>query len=208
MRRRRYFALRRQLPLGGEDPAQAQAHIIDLNLDTLGIAGSGFTQQSFPDDGALGTDKSQLDVGLLADETIDLGDGIQLPLLKNTEGEGLIELGELGALSRYSLADSENRANASSGAITDGGSIAASPNDGVGANPAYIDLASLFDQAGIDGLTDQILVVARIELGALASEVKSQNNVIRDEDKKYVIAGAELELKSPLVGTIALRWAK
>ncbi|MGP9786725.1 choice-of-anchor G family protein, partial [Glutamicibacter sp. 287] len=183
-----------------DDPSQAQAHIIDLDLSTLDLVGSGFTQQSFPDDGAPGADKGQLDVGLLSDETIDLGSGIQLPLLKNAAGEGLIDLGELGALNSYSLADTETHARASSGAVTDGGAIATSPNSGVGDDPAYIDLASLFDQAGIEGLTDQILDEARIELGALASEVDSTNDVVTNDN--YVIAGAELELSSPLVATL------
>ncbi|MGX1735687.1 choice-of-anchor G family protein, partial [Glutamicibacter sp. NPDC055354] len=183
-----------------EDPSQAQAHIIDLDLSTFDIAGSGFTQQSFPTDANLGADTSQLDVGLLADETIDLGDGIQLPLLKNAEGDGLIDLGSLGALNSYSLADTETHSRASSGAVTDGGAVAVSPNTGVGADPAYIDLGALFDQANIDILTDQILDEARIELGALASEAESNEDVV--DVKDYVIAGAELELSSPLVGTL------
>ncbi|MGP9487618.1 choice-of-anchor G family protein, partial [Glutamicibacter sp. AOP3-A1-12] len=182
-----------------DDPSQAQAHIIDLDLSTLDLVGSGFTQQSFPDDGNPGADQGQLDVGLLSDETIDLGSGVQLPLLKNAEGVGLIDLGELGGLSSYSLADTEIHARASSGAITDGGAIAVSPNAGVGNDPAYIDLTALFDQAGVEGLTDQILDAARIELGALASEAESTNDVVTSD---YVIAGAELELSSPLVGTL------
>ncbi|MBL3682371.1 hypothetical protein D3229_08515 [Leucobacter aridicollis] len=175
-----------------------QGQLINLDLLDLDLASLGFTQTSFP--AKPGPDTGQLDLGVLGNETIRLGDGLQLPLLKNAQGQGLIHLGELGAASSYSESLSDASSKASSGVLGSGGSIAVSPNTGVGTDPAYVDLTDLLDQLNVSGLTDSVLDQARVELGSLATSAESASDVVTSE---YVLAGANITVRSPLVGTIA-----
>lgn len=186
--------------LDDADPAAAsaaQGQILFADLAGFPLAASGFTRTSFPD--AAGPDQGQLDVGLLGNETIDLGDGIQLPLLKDGDGNGLIDLGMLGLLHSYSASDSAVHSTAAVGFVDSGGEISLSPNPGEEIDPAYVDLTDLFAQAGIDGLTDEILDQARLELGAIGARAESTNDIV---DSEYRIADLNLRLRSPLVGDL------
>lgn len=176
----------------------AQGQLINVDLLNLDLASVGFTQTSFPSN--TGPDVGQLDLGLLGNETIDLGNGLQLPLLKNAQGQGLLHLGELGAASSYSESLSDASSKASSGVLGSGGAIAVSPNTGVGVDPAYVDLTDLLGQLNVSGLTDLVLDQARVELGGIATSAESSSDVVTS---KYVLAGANLKVRSPLVGSIA-----
>ncbi|WP_217136379.1 choice-of-anchor G family protein, partial [Leucobacter chinensis] len=175
----------------------AQGEIVFADALGLELVDSGLTRSSYP--GAVGPDRNQLDVGLLGNTLIDLGPGLQLPLFKNADGRGLIDLGEVGAWSSYASSPSHTESKASAGGIGEGGAIAVSPNQGVGTNPAYVDLIDLFGQVGVDVLTDNLLDQARLQIGALASSVDCTSG---DCTSQYVVAGADLRLRSPLVGTV------
>ncbi|WP_446430142.1 choice-of-anchor G family protein, partial [Leucobacter sp. 1207-22] len=180
-------------------PSAAQGQLINIDALTADLASLAFTQTSYPAD--VGPDTGQLDLGLLQNETISLGNGIQLPLLKNpSTGKGLITLGQLGAASSYSESTSNTSSKASSGVLGEGGAIAVSPNTGTGTDPAYIDLTELFDQLSVSGLTDTLLDQARLEVGGIATAAESTNDVVTSE---YVLAGATLKLRSPAIGELA-----
>src|SRR5690625_4174411 len=141
----------------------------------------------------------QLNVDLLNENIqVDLGGGVQLPLI-GEDGSGLLELGQLGALHSYAYTPSEDqgmRSIAAAGAITEDGSIAVDPTGDEG-NPARVNLTALFDQLDVEGLTDEVVDAAALEVGALASRAEHNDGELV---RNYQLAGAELVFSSPLVG--------
>ncbi|WP_230206393.1 choice-of-anchor G family protein [Microbacterium gorillae] len=176
------------------DDSEAQAQVLRSTIFPADLAGIGLSHSALPSDP--GVDNGALDLGVLAAQTIEIG-GVQVPLFGP---DGLIDLGELGALTSYSDAVSETNAKAAAGLLGEGGSIAVSPGAGVGTDPAYVDLTRLFDQLNINGLTDQVLDQARLEIGALAAEAETNAGTLTSD---YVLAGIDLNLRSPLVGGVA-----
>ncbi|MFE2770978.1 choice-of-anchor G family protein [Microbacterium resistens] len=180
------------------DPSAAQGQILQLPIGLLGssidVAALGHTLTSNP--GGPGADNGALDLGVLGGAlTIDLGDGINIPLLTDGTTPGLLNLGDLGAAQSYSESPSVTSSLAASGLITEDGGIDVG---GIGSSvdPAHIDLTDLFGQLGIDTLTDQLLDQASLSVGALASTASSDAGTLTSE---YAIAGLGLDLHSPTV---------
>lgn len=153
---------------------------------------------SYP--GSLGPNNDEVALGLFGQNLPLLGSGIDLPLFKNEEGKGLISLAQAGLFGSWAEATSHTESYASSGVLTTNGSIAVSPQDVMGTDFAYIDLVDLFEQVGIDVFTDNILDQARFEIGGLASSAECTDC---ECESSYAIAGANLNLRSPLVGTLS-----
>ncbi|WP_158539329.1 choice-of-anchor G family protein [Renibacterium salmoninarum] len=192
------------LPLAGTavavptDQSEGQAQVLRSDLfANIPVANLGFTNTGNPSNP--GPSSTPLNLGLLVNENVNLG-SLTLPLIGNGTNGGLLNLGALGALNSYSTSPSGTKSSASSGLVGADGAIQVSPGSGVGANPAYVDLTSLFGQLGIAGLTNEILDQARVELGALASQADQTGTAITS---KYVFAGLNLKLRSPLVAKLS-----
>lgn len=175
------------------DLSEAQAQVLRSDLLKAPLANLGYTKTGNPSNP--GPENGTLDVGLLADESVNLG-AVQVPLFG---AGGLVNLGGLGALNSYSESATPATSRASSGVIGQNGAISVSPEGGVGADPAYVDLSQVLDQLNVSGLTDQVLDQARIEIGAFASEAAQENTVVTSS---YAIAGLKLKLRSPLLATL------
>ncbi|WP_417540873.1 choice-of-anchor G family protein [Microbacterium maritypicum] len=185
------------------DPAVAQGQIIQLPATLLGgldIAALGHTLTSNP--AAPGSELGGLDVGLLEALAIDVGT-LNVPLLTDGTGPGLLRLGDLGAAQSFSSSPTQTQSIASSGTITTGGAIDTGAIDG-GVNPGTLELTDLFDQLAVAGLTDAVLDQASVGIGALASRAESN---VAAATSQYRIADLNLDLHSNLVaglsGTLA-----
>ena len=185
------------------DPAVAQGQIIQLPAALLGgldIAALGHTLTSNP--AAPGSELGGLDVGLLEALNIDVGT-LNVPLLTDGTGPGLLRLGDLGAAQSFSSSPTQTQSIASSGTITTGGAIDTGAIDG-GVNPGTLELTDLFDQLAVAGLTDAVLDQASVGIGALASRAESNAAAATSQ---YRIADLNLDLHSNLVaglsGTLA-----
>ncbi|WEF21602.1 choice-of-anchor G family protein [Microbacterium maritypicum] len=185
------------------DPAVAQGQIIQLPATLLGgldIAALGHTLTSNP--AAPGSELGGLDVGLLEALAIDVGT-LNVPLLTDGTGPGLLRLGDLGAAQSFSSSPTQTQSIASSGTITTGGAIDTGAIDG-GVNPGTLELTDLFDQLAVAGLTDAVLDQASVGIGALASRAESNAAAATSQ---YRIADLNLDLHSNLVaglsGTLA-----
>ncbi|KAB1883355.1 choice-of-anchor G family protein [Microbacterium maritypicum] len=185
------------------DPAVAQGQIIQLPAALLGgldIAALGHTLTSNP--AAPGSELGGLDVGLLEALNIDVGT-LNVPLLTDGTGPGLLRLGDLGAAQSFSSSPTQTQSIASSGTITTGGAIDTGAIDG-GVNPGTLELTDLFDQLAVAGLTDAVLDQASVGIGALASRAESNAAAATSQ---YRIADLKLDLHSNLVaglsGTLA-----
>ncbi|MFJ2532658.1 choice-of-anchor G family protein [Microbacterium maritypicum] len=185
------------------DPAVAQGQIIQLPAALLGgldIAALGHTLTSNP--AAPGSELGGLDVDLIEALNIDVGT-LNVPLLTDGTGPGLLRLGDLGAAQSFSSSPTQTQSIASSGTITTGGAIDTGAIDG-GVNPGTLELTDLFDQLAVAGLTDAVLDQASVGIGALASRAESNAAAATSQ---YRIADLNLDLHSNLVaglsGTLA-----
>jgi hypothetical protein len=177
------------------DDAEAQGQILNADLLDGDLADAAWSKAGYPS--APEEQYDQLNVELIDDAIqVDLGDGVQLPLINN-DGSGLLELGQLGALHSYAWAPSETRAVAAAGAVADDGTIALDTVGGEDA--ATLNLIPVFEQLNLDGLTDQILDEAALELGAVASNMEREQGTT---ESTYKVADAELVLSSPLVSDL------
>ncbi|WP_343876518.1 choice-of-anchor G family protein [Arthrobacter russicus] len=178
------------------DLAESEAQVVRSNALSAPLASLGYATTGNPSNPSQQSNALNLD--LLADQFLELG-GVQLPVFGST---GLLNLGSLGALNSFSESLTQQTSRASSGVLGDNGAIAVDQDGGVGTSPAYLDLIQLMKQLNITGLTDQVLDQARLDIGALATEV-AQNT--KDVSGRYAIAGLELGLRSPLVGSLPSR---
>ncbi|WP_460798452.1 choice-of-anchor G family protein [Microbacterium sp. GXF0217] len=182
------------------DPSAAEAQILSLPAELLGdleLADLGNTITSFPS--APGPEGGgALNLTALEALSVDIGD-INLPLLSNGANDGLLQLGDLGAMGSYSSSPNTVTSSASSGLIASGGGIDAGAID-ASTDPATLELTNLFDQLDVAGLTDAILDEASVSLGALASEASEESGTV---DSAYRIAGLGLDLHSDLVGDLS-----
>ncbi|HWV50781.1 MAG TPA: choice-of-anchor G family protein, partial [Microbacterium sp.] len=183
-----------------DDPSVAEAQILSLPAALLGdleLADLGNTITSFPsapgpqDDGAL-------DLTALETLRVDIG-SLNVPLLSNGTNDGLLQLGDLGAMGSYSSSPSTVNSSASSGLIASGGGIDAGAIDN-STDPAALELTGLFEQLSVAGLTDAILDQASLSIGALASEAAEEAGTV---DSSYRIAGLGLDLHSPAVAGLS-----
>ncbi|MGP5132566.1 choice-of-anchor G family protein, partial [Brachybacterium tyrofermentans] len=180
------------------DLSEAQGRVINADVLPLDLADVGTSQSGFPSDA--GPNSDPLNVGALNQNlNLDLGT-ISLPLIGTETEGGLLELGEAGALSSYASSPDGQSSVASAGAVGNDGAL---DLDGIG-NGTYgsatVDLTDLLGQAGVDGLTDQIVDELSLQLGALGSTATATGDQATSE---YVIADGQLVISSPLVGTLA-----
>ncbi|MFY9680031.1 choice-of-anchor G family protein, partial [Glutamicibacter protophormiae] len=167
-----------------------------INVDGLGlkVADAGYSFSANPSNPE--PQSNPLNVGLLgiADLTLPT---INLPVISDN-GTGLLELGQAGLLSSYAVAESVTNAKASSGVLGADGALAV---DTAAGTAASIDLTKLFGQLNITGLTDQVLSVAELQLGALGSSAERKDG--GDPELNYEIASATVDLESPLLSTLS-----
>jgi hypothetical protein len=167
--------------------------VLPLDLADVGTSTSGS-----PSDG--GPNSNPLNVGVI-DESVALNLGTTtLPLIGDENRVGLLHLGQAGALTSYASSPDAVTSTASAGAVGEGGAL---DLDGI-ANGEYgtanVDLTTLLAQAGVDGLTDQIVDELSLELGALGSTATAAGGEV---DSEYVVADGKLIISSPLVGDLS-----
>lgn len=152
----------------------------------------------------VGPKVTPLNVSLLQGLTVDLGGGLQLPLISGPAGTGLLDLGELGALSSFAGSPTANTSTASAGAVTADGAIATDVNNPGAYGNAKVNLTDVLDQLGVAGITDQVVDNLGLELGAIASTATATGSTSDVAfDSQYAVADLELNVSSPLVGTVA-----
>ncbi|RBM01517.1 hypothetical protein C1H84_06580, partial [Glutamicibacter soli] len=135
-----------------------------------------------------------MNVSALGALNLDLGQGLQLPLIGEA-GTGLLQLGQAGVLNSFAEASSATSAKAGAGAVSANGAIALDA-EGSDSMMANIDLTKLLEQLEVDNLTDALIDEASLEIGALGSTAEKTNGSVKTE---YLIAGANATISSPAV---------
>ncbi|GAA1846787.1 hypothetical protein GCM10009813_06110 [Brevibacterium marinum] len=126
--------------------------------------------------------------------------GLSLPLISEEGGDGLLDLGNAGALNAYGHAPAYNEAKASAGAVGSDGALNLDDiNNGEFGN-ANVDLTAVLGQLGLDGITDEIVDELSLELGAIASTADSNGEA---DNSEYVVADGILTVSSPAVSDIS-----
>ncbi|WP_456284494.1 choice-of-anchor G family protein [Microbacterium sp. JZ101] len=183
----------------GTDPSAAQGQILQLDTSLLGdltVADLGHTLTSNPSGTEL-EDDGALNLGALNDGlTVDIGSLIGLNLIGDSTG--LLRLGDLGALQSYSTSPSLTNSRAVVGFAGEDGVVDLG-NAGPSGESAVLDLTGLFSQLQIDGLTDQILDQARIQIGALGAEAEYDAGTLTSQ---YKVADLQVDLHSALLGSL------
>ncbi|MCI2266687.1 choice-of-anchor G family protein [Sediminivirga luteola] len=177
-----------------DDDSEALGEVLALDvagLDLAGLASTASGNPSSPGPHHNPINADILGIGVNAP-------GLEIPLFSEPGAGGLIELGELGLLGSYASSPSETESTASAGVISDDGGISVTPGDD-SISPASVNLTDLLAQLGIDGLTDEILDQASLELGAFASQAEISGE---DVESEYALADARLVLNSPAVGGV------
>ncbi|MFD6142420.1 choice-of-anchor G family protein, partial [Promicromonospora sp. NPDC060271] len=178
-----------------DEPSEAEASVLASELmqqELLGAATSDAGSLSNP-----GPNTENLNVDLLGSQVLALGD-IQLPV------DQFLDFGQIGALASTSEASGPVDAHAVSGLLgADGGVTLDGAEDSFGT--ASIDVLSLAELVGVDGITDAVVDELTIELGALGAEVIAEDGVILDPDGgvtgpgQYRLGDGTLRLHSPVV---------
>ncbi len=173
------------------DLSEARAEVLSGSLLTTGLAGVGLAGSGFPSDS--GPNGSAINAQLLEAVQVDLG-SVRVPLISPVSGAGgLLSLGQAGVLNSYSASPSATKSSASAGAIGADGAIAVSPTST--GDAASLDLTPLVGQVVAGNLVDQL----RVDVGALASSADQDGqSVVTD----YVVADAQLDVRSPLVAAL------
>ncbi|MFT4236033.1 MAG: choice-of-anchor G family protein, partial [Microbacterium sp.] len=178
------------------DDSEALGATIVADLATGDVLDTTNALTGYPSDP--GPVNTPLDVDALSALEIDLGGGLVIPLVSTTAGDGgLLDLGEVGALSSYASSPSPVTSTASAGAVGGDGAIDIDPDDTGDYGPAVVDLTSLLAQLDLDALTDDIVDELSLEIGAAASTASETSGTVTSD---YVVAGADINLHSPLVG--------
>ncbi|WP_152666882.1 choice-of-anchor G family protein [Arthrobacter sp. YC-RL1] len=174
------------------DSSEALGRAIDLNLLTIPVADAGYAysgNQSSPD-----AVHAPLNVSALGAIELDLGPGLQLPLIGEA-GTGLLQLGQAGVLNSYAEAATATSAKAGAGAVSSNGGIALDA-EGSDSMTANVDLTKLLKQLKVENLTDSVIDEASLEIGALGSTAEKSDGTLKSE---YLVAGAEATISSPAV---------
>lgn len=181
------------------DDSEAMARVIDSSLLTSELAALGHTATGNPSDA--GPNTGTIDAALLDALRLDLG-ALQLPVVGTAETPGLLQIGELGALSSYSTSPSAFSSTASAGVVGENGAVGLDVAEAAGpAANTTINLTDLLDQLQVSGLTDQIVQEISLELGAVASTASQTAPAAAETD--YVVADGNLVIDSPLVGGLS-----
>jgi len=175
-----------------------------LTGNLASIAGINGAQATYVDGTTAGSSNVQtatLDVTALNTVNVDLGGGVSVPL-----GNLL----HLGAVNQYAQASPDGVSRAASGAVSNDGAVDLSGNGGFPAD-ATVDLTQLLGPTpalSAANLTlGAVTGVAALDAGALqdgtplATSCTDLSNPVHCRD--YNIAGAHLNLTSPLVGNIS-----
>ncbi|MER7798195.1 choice-of-anchor G family protein [Microbacterium sp. NPDC096154] len=181
------------------DPAEAEASVLGSSILDAELVGGADSEAGFPTNpGPVTSDI--LNAEVLGSQLVDVG-GIQLPL------DQIIDFGQLGALLSQSTASDEFNGEAISGLAGGDGAVTL---DGSNADfgTATIDLLSLFEAAGVAGVTDLALDQADLLLGAGGAHVQAIDGVFQDPDGvgglgQYRVAEASLLLHSQLIDDAA-----
>ncbi|WP_460463592.1 choice-of-anchor G family protein, partial [Arthrobacter pigmenti] len=181
-----------------DEPAESAASIINSSILGNELLGGGLSEAASETNP--GPNNGALDVGLLGSEVISIGN-IQVPVTD------IIDFGELGVLLSESEASGPRDARAITGVAGADGSITL---DGAEGNfgAARLDLLSLFQEAGVDGLTDLAVDEATMLLGVGGAEVIAQDGQFLDPDGvggpgQYRVAEASVLLSSPVIEQVA-----
>jgi hypothetical protein len=180
--------------------SEALASVLTADLLGLDLASLNEIQSAFLGDGV--QQKSPLGVDLLGlNLTVP---ELNIPLLSDGTNPGLLVLGDLGAALATAQSPYSTTSTAQAATVSEDGAIDLDGTSAAEGGSTTIDLTQLFEQLGLDGITDEILDVAEIELGALASQASIEDGLASGE---YTIADAKLSLHSELVagltGTLA-----
>lgn len=142
--------------------------------------------------------KTPLNAEALNAIALDLGNGVSLPVISQPGGEGLLKLGEAGALNAYGNAPSADSAKASAGAVGKDGALNVDDINNGDYGNAEVDLTQVLGQAGIDGVTDNIVDELSLSLGAVASTAEAKGS--DEPSSEYTVADGVMTLSSPAVG--------
>ncbi|WP_313817673.1 choice-of-anchor G family protein, partial [Citricoccus sp.] len=181
------------------DDSEALARIIDSSLFASDLAAVGQAASGNPSE--VGPATGTVDAALLEALNIDLG-ALQLPVVGSEGTPGLLQIGELGALSSYASSPTVGSSTASAGVVGENGAVSLDVAEAAGpAANTTVNLTDLLDQLGVDGLTDEIVQEISLELGAVAST--TSQTAPADPTSNYVVADGNLVIDSPLVGALA-----
>ncbi|WP_161606403.1 choice-of-anchor G family protein [Microlunatus speluncae] len=181
-----------------DEAAESAASILASSVggnDLVGVAATSAGLKSSP-----GANNDALNVDVLGDQVVQFGD-VSIPL------NDVIDFGAMGALGSSSEAGSATATRSVSGLLAEGGSVKLSGDD-ASFGAATINLLSLSESAGVEGLTDLAIDQLELKLGAFGSEVVVEDGKILDPDGvggpgQYRVGQADLLLRSPLVGDAA-----
>ncbi|GAB3598321.1 hypothetical protein [Microbacterium tumbae] len=177
------------------DPTEAEASIAEVTLggaDVLGLAQSNKGSISNP-----GTETTPFAGSILGTEIVDFGDGISIPL------DQFIDFGQAGVLlSEATATDGQNGEGISGIAGGDGGLTLEGADAEFGT--AQIDLLSLFEAAGVDGITDLAIDQADFSFGLGGAWAEAIDGIIQDPDTvgglgQYRVGDAKIEIHSPVI---------
>ncbi|MGO1839104.1 MAG: choice-of-anchor G family protein [Candidatus Microbacterium stercoravium] len=180
-----------------EADSAAHAHLLWLEGLGLDVAGVGTSKSEFP--GTPGPNDDGIDLELLGSLGLEIPE-LNLPLIKpDAEGAGLLHLGALGVGGSRSSSTSATESLAASGLLSENGGLDLDAYDGEISDPAYVDLTSTIEQLLGEGALDEVLSAARVELGAVGSEITKNGAEVNSQ---YRVADLGLELTSPLLGDV------
>ncbi|WCE39343.1 choice-of-anchor G family protein [Brevibacterium sp. BDJS002] len=145
--------------------------------------------------------KTPLNAEALSALDLDLGNGVSLPVISEPGGEGLLKLGEAGALNAYGNAPSADSAKASAGAVGKDGALNVDDINNGDYGNAEVDLTQVLGQAGLDGVTDNIVDELSLSLGAVASTAEANGS--ENPSSEYVVADGVMTVSSPAVGGLS-----
>ncbi|WP_350347468.1 IPT/TIG domain-containing protein [Agromyces sp. G08B096] len=185
------------------DDAEALGQFIGADLLELQAADLAYAYASDPGGPPLDTDPFNLAVlGALGLELDLIGDGLlQVPLVTDGTGPGILNLGEIGVVNSYASTPSAAEAVAASGAVSDDGTIAVSEDaDPADFGNATIELTDLLAQLGVAAVTDELIDQASFEVGALASRAVDLPGA--DPTSDYRVTDLQVNLHSPAVAAI------
>ncbi|WP_344258696.1 choice-of-anchor G family protein, partial [Brevibacterium celere] len=185
------------VPIDPDELAEAHGQVIDTDLitaDLLDVSSARSTYPSSPE-----ADHTPLDVAALQALSIQLPN-VSLPLISGEDGNGLLHLGEVGALNAFGHAPSFDSAVASAGAVGQDGAINVDPDNPGAYGNATVSLTPLLEQLGLSDVTDEVVDELSLELGALASRAEADADSVTSD---YVVADGKLTISSPAVSRLS-----
>ncbi|HWM16436.1 MAG TPA: choice-of-anchor G family protein, partial [Microbacterium sp.] len=186
------------------DDSESLGAFLGADLAELNAADLAYAYASNPGGPPLDTDPFNLAaLELLALDLELVGDGLlQVPLITDGSGPGILDLGEAGTLNSYASSPSTTQATAASGLVADDGTIAVSEDaDPADHGTATINLTDLLDQLGVDAVTEELIDEVELEVGALAS--RASDAAGSDPTSDYRVGDLGLEVESPIVAELS-----